>query len=343
MNFKENVSFKKLTTFKIGGPAKYYVEVSSEEELKESVDFAKERKLNIFILGGGSDILVSDRGFDGLVIKYKDDSIKFEESSSSGKVHVTVGAGTVWDDLVRLTVDKELGGIECMSGIYGSVGAAPIQNIGAYGQELKDSFVSLNAYEISSKKFVKFDKAACKFAYRDSVFKSKAYWQKYVIINICLELSTNVKPIIKYESLANYLLDKNISDPSLKEVRSAVLAIRSGKFENPEEVGNAGSYFKNPILQKADFESLRKKFQEVPFIENPDGTYKTFAGWYIENVGFKGKRIGDAQVSDKHALILLNSTGKATAEEIKSLEKEIIKVVLDKYNVKLEPEVQHIA
>lgn len=341
MNIRKNVLLKNLTTFKIGGMAKYFTEVRNEKELKNAVNFAKEKKLPIFILGGGSDILVSDKGVDGLVISYKDLSIKFEKLNEESMLVIS-GAGTKWDDLVEQCVEKGLQGIECMSGIPGTVGASPIQNIGAYGQELKDVFVSLKAFNITNNKVINFNRDDCKFGYRDSVFKNSKYWQKYVIMEITLELVSGGNPAVKYESLSKYFIENNINNCTLEEVRNAVLDIRSSKFENPLEKGNAGSFFKNPIINKKSFENIKNKYPEIPFILNSDGTYKTFAAWYIENAGLKGMKFGNAQVSDKHALILLNATGNAKAKEIVNLAKIITDKTYKLFKIKLEPEVQYI-
>ncbi len=340
MKRSENVKLADHTTFKIGGVAKYFFEVGNETEILEVAGFAKENKLPIFVIGEGSDILVNDNGFDGIIVKYIGQDLEFKENNK--KTLVTVEAGMVWDVLVEKCVEKGLQGIECMSGIPGTVGAAPIQNIGAYGQELKDTFVSLIAFNISDEKFVKFSKDECKFAYRESIFKSAPYWQKFIIKSVTLALSKNSDPDVKYESLKKYLTEKNISNPTLLEVRDSVLEIRKGKFEDYRKVPNAGSFFKNPVINSDKLLNLKKKYNEIPCFDNGDGTYKCFAGWFIEQAGWKGKRVGNAQVSTKHALILLNPDSKATAMEVKELAKEIIGDVDKIFGIKLETEVQYI-
>lgn len=310
--------FTDLTTFKTGGEIAHYFAVQSTGELVLRVKQAKQKKLPIFIIGGGSDILVSDSDYDGVVIKYIADSISY-----IGKT-VTAEAGVVWDDLVKFTVDKNLQGIEKMSGIPGTVGAAPIQNIGAYGQELSDTFVSLKAYNIEKQKFVNFSKKECKFGYRDSIFKSKKYWQKFIITEISLKLK-----IYK---------DKKLD---LKTIREEILRVRNEKLDDWKKMPNAGSFFKNPIITKKKKEELEKKYKDIkiyPYNKN----YKVFAGYLIEKAGWKGKNLGKVKVSDKHALIITNPEGKGTTKDILRLAKKIQKDVYEKFKINLEPEVQYV-
>lgn len=327
--------FSDLTTFRVGGPIKYYVEVGNDEEIKAAFQFAKENKIKIFILGGGSDILVSDEPFDGLVLKYIGTEILVD-----GEM-VTAEAGAVWDDVVKKAVDENLQGIECLSGIPGSAGAAPVQNIGAYGQEIKDTFEKLEAYDIALGKKVTFTNIDCNFSYRESIFKNKEYWQKYLITKIFLKLKKNGAPSVKYESLKKDL-DDNDQEYSLKTVRESVLKIRAGKFENPNVIGNAGSFFKNPIIDKEKALTLMENFPEISCRLQDDGRYKCFAGWMIESAGWKGKTYKTAGVSPRHALILINPTGTAKAQDVHDLSEKIIEDVYKKFGVKLDKEVQFI-
>ncbi len=329
-------TFRDLTTFRVGGQIKHFFEVKNQKEVVEAISFAKKNSLPIFILGGGSDILVSNDDYQGVVIKYVGESIFYAGDT------VTPEAGVVWDKLVEETVNKGLQGIECLSGIPGSVGGAPIQNIGAYGQELKDTFLGLTAYDIEREKFVTFSKKDCQFGYRESFFKKPASWQKFIITDVTLSLKKNALPEIKYDSLKNYLLERGIQNPSLIQVRAAVLKIRETKFENPKDVGNAGSFFKNPIINEEKAKVLIQKYSDIPCRLQEDGNYKCSAGWLIENAGWKGKRFGGAQVSPRHALVLINPEGKATAKEVKELAEKISGDVYKKFGVKLEPEVQYI-
>lgn len=322
MKSLEVPNFKSLTTLKIGGEIKYFRKVSSKKELIQAVKFAKENILPIFIIGGGSDIAPSDKDFNGLVIKYVANSSQLTVHGSH--VLITAEAGLNWDDLVRLAVEKNLQGIECLSGIPGSVGASPIQNIGAYGQELSDTFVSLTAYDIEKEKFIEFSKTDCHFGYRESVFKQKKYWQKFVITDITLKLK-------KYTD----------NDLSLQTIRDEILRVRGEKLENPNEIPNAGSFFKNPIVNLSKKVELEKKYPDIK-IYSFKNKFKISAGWLIEKARWKGKSLGPVKVSDKHALILTNPGGKGSFSDIKKLANAIIFDVDKKFGIKLEPEVQYI-
>lgn len=340
ISLKEKVPFSKLTTFKIGGEARYLAEVKNKDDVRKAVSFAKKQDLPIFVLGGGSDILVSDSGFGGVVIKYRGDSVKFNKKD--GEVLITAEAGLSWDKLVEMTVAKNLQGIECLSGIPGTVGASPIQNIGAYGQELKDSFVSLTAYDSKEEKFVVLDKEACEFSYRESIFKNPKNRGRYVIVDVTLRLIKDGKPLLAYESLKNFLRQEGIENPTLGQVREAVGALRGKKLDDPRIIGNAGSFFKNPIIEREAFEVLKKKHPEISFHDIGERKVKLFAGWLVENAGWRGKSYGNAKVSDKNALVIVNPEGKATAKEVRELAEKISNDVFQKFGVRLEPEVQYL-
>jgi UDP-N-acetylmuramate dehydrogenase len=232
--------------------------------------------------------------------------------------------------------------MECLSGIPGTVGAAPIQNIGAYGQELKNTFYSLKAYDSSSEKIVEFNNEDCQFSYRESIFKRPEFKGRYVITEVTFTLNVSEKPQVTYESLSRYLKERNFVNPTLLQVRKSVLEIRKGKFENPQEVGNAGSFFKNPVLASSQLDKIKEKYPDITCYDNGDGTCKVFAGWFIEKAGWKGGRLGNAAVSSKHALVLINPEGKASAKDVKTLANQIIKDVKNKFEIILEPEVQYI-
>ena len=327
MNIQKNKSLKELTTFKIGGTAKYYTELKTEDEVWEIADFVKEKKLKVFILGGGSDVLINDNGFDGLVVKFTGSEIKIEKNI------ISAGAGLSWDKLVEYSVNNNLEGVECMSGIPGVVGAAPVQNIGAYGQETKDTLLNLRAFEFRTNKFLNFSNKDCQFGYRESFFKKPENWQRFLITSVSFKLNMNNHPKVEYESLLNYLKDNNIKSPSLKEVRNIILKLRNEILENPKVNGNAGSFFKNPIVAKP-----------IPGISGyPFGDkYKLYAGWLIEKAGWKGKSYKGAAVSDKNALFIVNKSGKAGSTDVIELSKKITKSVKEKFGVTLEPEVQFI-
>lgn len=308
--------FKDLTTFKIGGSIRYFFRLDRLKDLAEKVQFAKTKKLPIFIIGEGSDILVSDKYFNGVVIKYTENNIEKNDDI------VTAKAGVVWDKLVKFTVDNMLRGIECLSGIPGTVGASPIQNIGAYGQELSDTFISLKAYDVQNEKIVVFNKKKCKFGYRESIFKRKGYWQKYVILEVSFKL-------------------KKVEGVDLLKCRNDILKLRKQKLEDPKKVPNAGSFFKNPFVSLNKKLDLEKKYSDMQFypVKNK---YKISAGFLIEKAGWKGRKMGLAQVSPKHALILTNPNGKSKFDDIKKLADSIIFDVYKLFEIKLKPEVQYI-
>jgi len=326
-------SFSNMTTFRTGGKIKKYFEAKGKEEIEDAVKFARQNKLPIFVIGEGSDILVSDKEFSGVVIKYAGNSISFKDDGT-----VTADAGANWDKLVEKSVAIGLQGLECLSGIPGTVGASPIQNIGAYGHELSETFVSLEAYDIENEKFVTFNRKDCKFGYRESIFKRKDHWQKYIVCSVTLKLSKKKSGTVDYESLKKYLSSRS---PTLSEIRNAVLAARKERLENPEEVGNAGSFFMNPIIDLSKKTKLESEFPDAKIYPFGD-KFKVSAGWLIEKAGWKGKTYKGAGVSSKHALILINKSGKASAREIYDLSEKIIADVYKKFGVKLEREVQLI-
>jgi UDP-N-acetylmuramate--alanine ligase len=311
-------SFKDITTLKVGGKIKFYFEVNLKEELVEKIKFAKNNNLPIFTIGGGTDIAVADEDFDGVVIKYIGNKITFINNI------VTAESGAVWDKMVEESVNRNFAGIECLSGIPGTVGASPIQNIGAYGQELSETFVKLTAYDIENQKFVEFTKDDCKFGYRESIFKQKEYWQKFIITDITLQLT-------KYE-------DKDLE---LQTIRDEILRVRSEKLEDPKEIPNAGSFFKNPIVSERQKEELLEKYKDLNYYSF-NTNFKIPAGWLIEKAEWKGKALGPVKVSDKHALIITNPEGKGTFNDVKKLADKIIEDVHKMFGIILEPEVQYI-
>ena len=326
------ISFSEMTTFHVGGDISSYFELTNKDAVPAAVSRAKKTGLKIFILGDGSDILASDTKFDDFVMRYTGNKYDIKGN------YITAEAGMKWDDLVDLSVKNDLRGIECLSGIPGTVGASPIQNIGAYGHEVGEVFVSLEAYDIENEKFVTFNKKNCEFGYRESIFKRKDHWQKYIICSVTLRLSKNGLGKIDYESLKKYLFSKN---PTLSEIRSAVLKARKERLEDPKEVGNAGSFFMNPIIDSSEKVRLESKFTDIKIYPFGD-KFKISAGWLIENTGWKGKSYKGAGVSSKHALVLINKTGKAKASDIYDLSEKIITAVYKKFGVKLEREVQLI-
>ncbi|AIM59478.1 UDP-N-acetylenolpyruvoylglucosamine reductase [Cellulophaga lytica] len=337
MVIKENISLKEYNTFGIDAKASYFCEVTSVEELREAV--ALPNYPNKFIISGGSNMLITTN-INALVIHIAIKGISISKEDSAN-VWLNVMAGENWHNLVLWSLDHNYGGLENMSLIPGNTGTAPIQNIGAYGVELKDSFVSCNALHIKSGEIHSFTKEECKFGYRDSFFKNEGKG-KYIITSVVLKLTKkdhNLK--VSYGAIKTELQKNNITKPTIKDVSDAVIAIRKSKLPNPAEIGNSGSFFKNPIVDKLIFDNFNQNNPDAPFYALPDNTYKIPAGWLIEQCGFKGKRYGDAGVHKNQALVLVNY-GNATGNEILELSKKIQNSVLEKFNIQIEAEVNII-
>jgi UDP-N-acetylmuramate dehydrogenase len=337
MQIQHNFSLKKYNTFGIEAKAKQFVAVHSTEELKQVLETHKgEAK---FILGGGSNMLLT-QDINALVIHVDLKGIKIIKEDDD-HVWVESRAGEVWHEFVLWTIDQNFGGLENMSLIPGNVGTTPIQNIGAYGTEIKDTFVSCNAMNIATQEMKTFEKAECKFGYRESIFKQEAKDQ-YVITSVVFQLTKrNHKINTAYGDITKELEKNNIVTPTLKEVSNAVIAIRQSKLPDPKELGNSGSFFKNPIIPKALYEKAHAQFPEMPHYVVSETEVKVPAGWLIEQAGFKGKRFGDAGIHKNQALVLVNY-GSATGQEILAVSRDIQATVLEKYGIVIEAEVNVI-
>lgn len=331
MKIEEKKQLAPFTTFKIGGPAQFFCSVSTEGELEDAVTFAKEKGLEIFVLGGGSNILMSDKGFKGLVIKMELKGVEF----LGGRA--IVKAGENWDEFAEKCVERGLYGVENLSYIPGTVGAAPVQNIGAYGSEVKDTIDTVRAFDTEKLVFHDFTNFDCKFEYRDSMFKKNP--GKYIITSVSFILKKEGRVNISYKDLKDYFGDKK---PSLAEVRNAVIEIRKRKLPDVKEVGTAGSFFKNPIIAHSHANQLEKQYPSLPIFPHNDEYVKVSLGWIIDKVcNFKGKGIGDVGTYKNQALVLVNN-GKATEKDVKAFAKEIEKAVFEKTKIKIEPEVLYI-
>ncbi|MGB5530701.1 MAG: UDP-N-acetylmuramate dehydrogenase [Ignavibacteriaceae bacterium] len=331
----KNHSLKNLNTFGVDIKAKFFAEVFSGEELIKLLSdetFKQEKK---FVLGGGSNILFT-KDFDGIIIKISIPRIKIIEENSDSVI-IETGAGVIWDELVKYCVDKNYGGIENLTLIPGTVGAAPIQNIGAYGQELSDTLVSLSGVFIESGKNKIFNKEECKFSYRSSIFKEELK-NKFIITAVRLRLSMNPKPNITYKNLDEYYSKKKISNPDIKDVSKAVAEIRRSRLPDPIKIGNAGSFFKNPVLNEDTFSKLKSEYPDVVNFPSEEGQVKISAGWLIEKCGWKGKRFGEVGTSPDHALVICNF-GKANGAEIFEFTMRLKEEVTNMFGIKLEEEV----
>ena len=338
MNIIANYPLLKLNTFGVDVKAKYFVSINTVNELIELTKTKVFKDLQLLILGGGSNILFT-KDFDGLVIL---NSIKGKEiiDQTQESIFLKIGAGENWHELVMYTVDNKWGGIENLSLIPGNTGTAPMQNIGAYGVEIKETFVELEALEISSGKIVKFNNSDCEFGYRESVFKNKMKNQ-FIILNITLELKKNPVLNINYGDVKAILESQNINNPSIKQVSDAIISIRQSKLPDPKIIGNSGSFFKNPIVSLNQLELLKKKYPNVVNYKINENEFKIAAGWMIERAGWKGKKFNNYGVHEKQALVLINY-GLANGMEIFNLSEEIILDIKDKFGIKLEREVNII-
>ena len=338
MNIIENYPLLKLNTFGVDVKAKYFVSINTINELIEVTKTNVFKDLELLILGGGSNILFT-KDFDGLVIL---NNIKGKEiiDQNQQSIFLKIGAGENWHELVMYCVDNGWGGIENLSLIPGNTGTAPMQNIGAYGVEIKETFIELEALEISSGKIVKFNNSDCEFGYRESVFKNKMKNQ-YIILNITLELKKNPVLNINYGDVKAILESQNIKNPAIKEVSNAIISIRQSKLPDPKKIGNSGSFFKNPIVSLNQLELIKKKYPNVVNYEINENEFKIAAGWLIERAGWKGKKFNNYGIHEKQALVLVNY-GLANGMEIFELSEKIILDIKDKFGIKLEREVNII-
>jgi UDP-N-acetylmuramate dehydrogenase len=331
---QQNVSLRPYNTFGLQALAKLMARVGSVPELQEVLADSSLRKEERFILGGGSNILLT-RNVDGLVIKNEIDGIEVIAETPEHYL-VRSGAGVVWHELVLHCIVNNYAGIENLSLIPGNVGAAPMQNIGAYGVELKDVFHSLEAVEMNTGSLHTFSNAACDFGYRESVFKHRFKGQ-FVITSVTLRLSKNPNINTSYGAIEQELEAMGITEPTIKDVSQAVINIRQSKLPDPKKLGNSGSFFKNPVVPNSAFEQLKEKHPTIPGY--PAGTEtKLAAGWLIEQCGWKGKVVGNTGSHAQQALVLVNY-GNATGVEIFNLSAQIMQSVYDTFGVQLEREV----
>jgi len=334
MRVQENVSLKRLNSFGIDASARYFVEVADQEEVAAFVAEPHFADQPLLILGGGSNLLLR-HNFEGVVLKVGFSGIELLREDND-HYYLEVGAGENWHGLVMHCVANGYAGIENLSLIPGNVGAAPMQNIGAYGVELQDVFEKLEATEIRSGEYREFSIDECQFRYRDSVFKNELQ-EKYVITSVTLRLSKSAQLNTSYGAIEEELEAMNIGEVDINSISQAVINIRSSKLPDPEVLGNAGSFFKNPIISEEQFLQLRSEHSDVVSYPADTGV-KIAAGWLIDQCGWKGKRIGNAGVHENHALVLANY-GNATGDEIYKLSEEILNSVRTKFKITLEREV----
>lgn len=351
MKIQQNISLKKYNTFGIDVIAKRFIAISSYYDLQEVL----KKEKDIFLLSGGSNLLLT-KTINKLVIYLNIKGISIDRQTED-VVYLTVNAGENWHEFVLWCIHQNFGGLENLSLIPGNVGTCPIQNIGAYGVEVKDTITKVEAIEINSGKKLSFSNKDCNFGYRNSVFKNELKG-KIVITSVGFKLTTkNHQLKTSYGAIETALQEKNILKPTIKNISDAVIAIRKAKLPDPKKIGNSGSFFKNPVISKSDFKILQQNYPKVPFYEvrpfdsaqdgipfdsaQDDINYKIPAGWLIEQAGFKGKRFGEAGVHKNQALVLVNY-GNATGKEVYNLAKKIQQTILNQFSIKLEIEVNVI-
>jgi UDP-N-acetylmuramate dehydrogenase len=337
LKIEENVSLAALTTLKIGGAARFFVRAETENQVSDAFAFAEENGFDIFILGGGSNVLIADEGFDGLVLQIALKGISVSENI------VTAQAGEDWDDFCKICVGEKLAGIECLSGIPGFVGGTPVQNVGAYGQEVSETIVAVRVFDRKSKEFLELTNADCKFAYRTSIFNTSAR-NRFIVLAVTYALKPNGIAKILYKDLREYFGDRQ---PDLAETREVVCKIRAEKAmlvrQGGPDSNSAGSFFKNPVVSKEKFQEIveiagNAGIENVPSFAFDETSVKIPAAWLIEQSGFyKGFCKGRAGLSTKHTLALTNR-GNATAKEILALKSEIQTKVKERFRVELIPE-----
>lgn len=338
MEILENKSLKKYNTFGIEATARFFAKANSIEEIKEVLNWSNEKKLPLLLINGGSNMLLT-KDWDGLVLKIDLKGIEITNHDEDF-VWVKVAAAENWHQFVLWTLKQNFGGLENLSLIPGNAGTAPVQNIGAYGVEIKDYMTELTAIEISTLKIRKFTNLECKFGYRDSVFKNE-FKNQFVILDVGFRLTKRNHTLhTDYGAIRNELKQSGIESPNIQDVSRAVIQIRSQKLPDPAEIGNSGSFFKNPVISIEDYEVLKQKFPEVHGYPSIDSV-KIAAGWLIENAGWKGKRIGDAGVHKNQALVLVNYDA-ATGKEIYDLSQKIMDDIYEKFGIQLEREVNII-
>lgn len=320
---------------KLGGNARFMTEVRTPDEVQVVYRNAKSQKLPIFILGGGSNVIVKDEGYSGIVVRMRIPGFEIISDDINNTI-IRIGAGEMWDSVVKRTVDMNLSGIETMSNIPGTTGATPIQNVGAFGQEIADTLQSLEVYDSETDTFVTLQRDDCDFTYRDSIFRGKSLG-RYVITSITLKLSKNQPMPPFYDSLQKYLDEHGIKIFTVDVIRNAVIEIRKDKLPDPNVLPNSGSFFKNSTVEKWQMDDLRKTYPNMPVFELGNDLYKIPTGWLIENAGLKGSLIRGMKVYDKNALIFINESAKSYGD-LAAARDEIIGKIRDRFRIRIEQE-----
>ncbi|MES2329134.1 MAG: UDP-N-acetylmuramate dehydrogenase [Bacteroidota bacterium] len=338
MKIFENISLKQVNSFSIDAMARLFAGFSSVDELAELAEAASINQYPLLILGGGSNILFT-KDFDGLLLKNELKGIELV-GEDDDHYYVKAHAGENWHRFVLYCIGHNYAGVENLSLIPGNIGASPMQNIGAYGVEIKDVFHELEAWHLQEQRIQKFSLPDCEFGYRESVFKKK-YKGQFVILNVTFRLCKQPVFHVEYGAIEQELAKMNIQELSIQNISQAVINIRSSKLPDPAVVGNAGSFFKNPLIPQKQYDQLKHSYPAIPGYPAGEGFIKVAAGWLIEQCGWKGYRKGDAGCYDKQALVLVNY-GNASGQEIFDLSQSIIENIAEKFGITLEREVNII-
>ncbi len=335
MDLHQQIPLKNYTTMKLGGPARFMADVHRAEDIPELYKNAATQQLPVAVLGGGSNTIVHDEGFSGLVLRIRIPGIEVV-ADELNTTTIKAGAGVAWDNLVKYTVDNRLSGIEAMSAIPGTVGAAPVQNVGAYGQETADTMDSLEAYDTETDQFVTLQASECGFSYRNSIFRSTEAG-RYIITSVTFTFSKNLPAPPFYAALQTYLDEHNITTYTQQIIRNAVMAIRFEKLPDPKEKPNAGSFFKNAIVEEWLLGEIKAEFPDVPSYDMGNKHFKIPTGWLIEQAGLKGQLLSGMRVHDKNALVLINESA-TSYDDLAEARDTIIRTVRDKFRVSIEQE-----
>lgn len=340
MNVHTNIPLKNYLSMKMGGTTRFMADVTTVDELSQVITNAKTKGIPFFILGSGSNVIARDDEYTGLIIRVRIPGFEII-SEDYTTVTIKLGAGEIWDEVVAQTVDKGLIGIEAMSDIPSYCGAAPVQNIGAYGQEIADTLVSLEAYDTTANQVVTLTNEECKFTYRDSIFRTEAQG-RYIITSITLQLYKAAPEPPFYKGVQDYFDEHNITIYTAKAIREAVIAIRHKKLPNPVEKPNSGSFFKNAIIEQWQLDELLQDYPDAPHYEMGDGRHKVPSGWLIEQCGFKGQLLHGMRVNPANALVLINESATGYLD-LSLARTEITQAVQDRFRINIEQEPLEIA
>lgn len=336
---RTDVLLKHFSTFHAGGRAEYFVEAFSKEEVRDAVSWAKAQGCVWRVIGSGSNILFADGTVSGLTIQNRIEGIEHEVCEEG--IHLTAGAGVILDDLIAYACEHEWWGIENLAAIPGTVGATPVQNVGAYGVEVAQKIRCIEVYDVIKDTYLTLEPHECAFGYRDSLFKQKP--QRYVILAVCFVLSIQPAPHIEYRDLREYFKESDSAMLTPRAIRTAVTSIRSKKFPDWKKIGTLGSFFKNPTISLAHYELLRAKYPLIPAYDSGDAGVKIPLGWVLDHIcGVRGRRVGDVATYDAQALVIVNY-GNASTKETLAFAEEIVRTVKEKTEINIEKEITLVA